>query len=116
MVPYSPYLSKLFRCHLNVEYCGTIRAVKYLYTYTYKGHDRATLEFQQDEVKQFLEARYVGPPEGAWRLFSFPMHDKSHNVKRLAVHLKGWETKIFESGQERDAVATDTNNDIDSLV
>ena len=105
VVPYHPYLSKLFQCHLNVEYCGTIRAVKYLYKYTYKGHDRATLEFQKDEVKQFLDARYVGPPEAAWRLFAFPMHDKSHNVERLAVHLKGGETITFQTGQEREAVA-----------
>ena len=107
VVPYNPYLSKLLQCHLNVEYCGTIRAVKYLYKYTYKGHDRATLEFQKDEVKQFLDTRYVGPPEGAWRLFGFPMHDKSHNVERLAVHLKGGETITFQSGQEREAVAVD---------
>jgi len=41
VVPYSPYLSKRFKCHINVEYCGSIKAVKYLYKYTYKGHDRA---------------------------------------------------------------------------
>ena len=35
VVPYNPYLSKLLQCHLNVELCGTTRAVKYLYTYTY---------------------------------------------------------------------------------
>ena len=41
VVPYNPYLSKRFKCHINVEYCGSIKAVKYLYKYTYKGHDRA---------------------------------------------------------------------------
>jgi len=41
VVPYNPYLSKRFMCHINVEYCGSIKAVKYLYKYTYKGHDRA---------------------------------------------------------------------------
>ena len=58
----------------------------------------------KDEVKQFLDARYVGPPEAAWRLFAFPMHDKSHNVERLAVHLTGGETITFQSGQEREVV------------
>ena len=61
VVPYNPYLPKLFQCHLNVEYCGSVRAVKYLYKYTYKGHDRATLEFQVNEVQQYLDARYVAP-------------------------------------------------------
>ena len=31
IVPYNPHLSRLFNCHLNVEYCGTVGAVKYLY-------------------------------------------------------------------------------------
>ena len=31
IVPYNVHLSKLFDCHLNVEYCGTIGAIKYLY-------------------------------------------------------------------------------------
>jgi len=44
VVPYNPYLSKRFKCHINVEYCGSIKAVKYLYKYTYKGHDRAQAE------------------------------------------------------------------------
>jgi hypothetical protein len=92
VVPYNAYLSKRLKCHLNVEYCGTIRAVKYLYKYTFKGHDRARLEFQQDEIKQYVDARYVGPPEACWRIFNFPMHSKSHSIERLAVHLKGGES------------------------
>ena len=105
VVPYNPYQPKVLQCHLNVEYCGTIRAVKYLYKYTYKGHDRATLEFQNDEVKRYLDTRYVGPPEGAWRLLSFPMHDKSHHIERLAVHLEGGETIVFAGGQEQETLA-----------
>ena len=34
MVPYNPYLSKMMGCHINVGYCGTARAAKYLYEYT----------------------------------------------------------------------------------
>ena len=62
VVPYNPYLSKKYNCHLNVEFCGSIRAVKYLYKYTYKGHDRASVEIgPADEIKQFLDTRYVWP-------------------------------------------------------
>ncbi|XP_021766979.1 uncharacterized protein LOC110731425 [Chenopodium quinoa] len=42
VIPYNPYLSSLFDCHLNVEVCSTIKAVKYLYKYVYKGHDRVS--------------------------------------------------------------------------
>ncbi len=30
-----------YQCHINVEVCSSITAVKYLYKYVYKGHDRA---------------------------------------------------------------------------
>ena len=40
VIPYNPYLLAMFDCHINVEVCSTISAVKYLYKYVYKGHDR----------------------------------------------------------------------------
>ncbi|AQK61876.1 hypothetical protein ZEAMMB73_Zm00001d012946 [Zea mays] len=43
VVPYNPYLLRLFNCHINVEACGSIKAVKYLFKYIYKGHDRASV-------------------------------------------------------------------------
>lgn len=44
VVPYNPYLCQKFDCHINVEVCATIKAVKYIYKYVYKGHDRAQVE------------------------------------------------------------------------
>ena len=38
-----------------------IKAVKYLYKYTYKGPNRATMEIA-NEVAEFLDARYVTSP------------------------------------------------------
>ena len=35
---YNPYLLKKYNCHINVEYVGSIREVKYLHEYIYKGH------------------------------------------------------------------------------
>ena len=40
VVPYNPYLCQKYDCHINVEICSSIRSVKYLYKYVYKGHDR----------------------------------------------------------------------------
>ena len=39
VIPYNPFLLATFDCHLNVEICSTIKAVKYLYKYVCKGHD-----------------------------------------------------------------------------
>jgi hypothetical protein len=41
VVPYNPYLSLLFNCHINVEVCTSVAAVKYLYKYVYKSLDYA---------------------------------------------------------------------------
>lgn len=40
-----------------------------------------------DEIKQYLDARYIGPTEAAWQLFGHPMHQEVPNVQRLALHL-----------------------------
>ena len=108
VVPYNPYLVRRFKGHINVHVCTSIRAVKYLYKYIHKGHDRAAIEVVvRDEVKDFIDARYVGPPESCWRLLSFDMHGKSHVVERLPVHLPGRHAVLFDESMPAAAVATD---------
>lgn len=41
VVPYNPFLSQKYNAHINVEICSTVKAVKYIYKYVYKGHDKA---------------------------------------------------------------------------
>jgi hypothetical protein len=85
VVPYNPYLLRLFNCHINVEACGSIKAVKYLFKYIYKGHDRASVAVTDankadgdvDEIKQYRDARWVTPPEALWRIFSFDLSQNS---------------------------------------
>ena len=69
IVPHNRYLSLRYNCHINVEVCTTITAVKYLFKYVYKGHDRASIsvasaDVDPDEIKRFLDARYVSSCEG----------------------------------------------------
>ena len=108
VVPYNPYLLRKYNAHINVHVCTSIRAVKYMYKYIYKGHDRAAIEVAvHDEVQDFIDARYVGPPESCWRLLSFEMHGKSHVVERLPVHLPGRQSVLFDESDPASAVATD---------
>ncbi|UYV80903.1 hypothetical protein LAZ67_19002139 [Cordylochernes scorpioides] len=70
VVPYNPYLLVRFNAHINVEVCASVKSVKYLFKYVYKGHDRAEVEVSvgeldmesraHDEIKNFLDARAVG--------------------------------------------------------
>ena len=49
VVPYNPYLLLKYNAYINVEICSTVSAVKYLYKYVYKGHDREIIGFQIGE-------------------------------------------------------------------
>ena len=39
VVPYNPTHLMRYNCHINVEVCSSIKGVKYLYKYVYKGID-----------------------------------------------------------------------------
>jgi hypothetical protein len=47
VVSHNVYLLTKYDVHINVEVCNNIRAVKYLFKYVYKGHDRATVEISR---------------------------------------------------------------------
>jgi hypothetical protein len=97
VVPYIPYLTQYFNCHINVEACGSIKAVKYLFKYLYKGHDRATITVGEanddnasvDEIKQYKDARWVSPPEALWRIYGFDLSKNNPPVMQLQLHLPG---------------------------
>ena len=98
VVPYNPYLSWKYRAHINVEVCASIHAVKYIHKYIYKGSDRATLQVAMedaDEIKRYLQGRYIGPTEAVWRLFEFAMHEETPPVIHLAIHLPGEQSVYF---------------------
>jgi hypothetical protein len=91
VVPYNPYLSLLFNCHINVEVCTSFAVVKYLYKYVYKGHDRAQVDVGQvdvvalngttptqprmrDEIKIYQNGRYVLASEAS-HCDALPSHE-----------------------------------------
>ena len=118
IVPYNKYLLRKFDAHINVEICSSIRSVKYLYKYVYKGHDCANMELRtsgnresssnpavdHDEIKQYVDGRAVTPPEAAWRIFGFVMHEQSHTVIRLPVHLPLDQNVVFTLDNITDAM------------
>ena len=58
--------------------------------YVYKGHDRASVasnELTHDEVNTYIDARYVNAPEAHWRLSEHSLHQQSHAIVRLSIHL-----------------------------
>ncbi|PWZ31935.1 putative ubiquitin-like-specific protease 1B [Zea mays] len=107
VVPYNPYLLRLFNYHINVEACGSIKAVKYLFKYIYKGHDRASVVMRDaskadddvDEIKQYRDARWVTPPEALWRIYGFELSQISPPVMQLQLHLPNMHMVVFHERQ-----------------
>jgi len=106
VVPYSPYLSLRYNAHINVEVCGSVQVVKYIYKYIYKGGDRATVsvESEHDEIKRYLHGRYLGPTEAVWRLFEFDMHDEQPPVTHLSLHMPGQQAIYFAGHDDPDHI------------
>ncbi|GAA0153123.1 hypothetical protein LIER_11437 [Lithospermum erythrorhizon] len=103
VIPYNPTLLVQFNCHVNVEICCDIRAVKYLYKYVHKGHDKvmfritsANSNFNIDEISNYQNARWVSPVEAAWRIYGFSLHGMYPTVLQLQVHLPSFQTVQFE--------------------
>jgi hypothetical protein len=103
VVPYCPWLLYRFQCHINVECVISVKSIKYIYKYVYKGHDRTTMQFgiSQDEIQIYIDARFIGSIEGIWRIYEFPMHEEVPAVYRLQVHLPGQQLVTWNPQQQQ---------------
>ncbi|UYV79082.1 hypothetical protein LAZ67_17001066 [Cordylochernes scorpioides] len=81
------------------------------------GHDCANISITEhatlnhDEMKSHMDSRYVSAPEAGWRLFSFPMHQQSHSIMRLQVHLPRQQSICFNEDNIEEVVQQAGNND-----
>ena len=117
IVPYNAYLSKRFNCHINVEVCAGMRCVKYIHKYIYKGYDRTTMVLGLiNEIQQYLDARYIGPPEAAWRIFGYPLHAEIPTVVRLALHLPGMHRVLFNPYESLEAIVSRAGQQMLTLI
>ena len=107
VIPHNLKLMTKFNAHINVEICSSIILVKYLYDYVYKGGDKATIEVEQNEIKTYLDARYVSSCEAIWRIFGFSLYNNSPSVTRLDFHLENQQLVTFHENSESTTVITD---------
>ena len=57
-------------------------------------------EYDYDEIKQYINTRYLCPTEAMHRLLEYVLHETSHTIKRLAVHDENAQEVYFKEGQE----------------
>ncbi|KIH48241.1 hypothetical protein ANCDUO_21693, partial [Ancylostoma duodenale] len=108
VVPYTPLLSKMFQAHINVEYCNSVKSIKYICKYIHKGSDMAVFRLEGengtiDEIVQYLLGRFINTNEGLWHILSFPIHERYPPVVHLSVHLENGQRVYFtaDTAQER---------------
>nr|GEX03722.1 hypothetical protein [Tanacetum cinerariifolium] len=93
VVPYNPALLMMFNCHINVEVCSSIKSVKYVFKYVYKGHDKQVVNVDKEgeqvvnEIKRFQDTRYILPPEAMWQIYGFSLSNIYPSLMSLQVHL-----------------------------
>ena len=100
-----------FNCHINIEFCTSPKAAKYLYKYVTKGNDRAMVTTVNegdnqpvDEIGNYEDLRSVGSSEAVWHLMSYPITDRSPPVMALRVHLKDEQQVVFDPLAEDEAM------------
>ncbi|RZC08810.1 hypothetical protein D0Y65_015492, partial [Glycine soja] len=103
---------------------GNSNSLAFLYTrwdqfskYINKGYDTVTTVMvhdandaiqhpttQNDEIKEYLDSRYISPCEATWRIFGFPIHGRKPDVERLHFHLLGQHSVLYQDHDDIDDV------------
>ncbi|XP_058767228.1 uncharacterized protein LOC131640871 [Vicia villosa] len=106
VVPHNPSLLLKYEAHINMEWCNQNTSIKYLFKYIKKGSDRISAIIQGqdknnvDEIKQYLDCRYIYPSEACWRIFSYSIHGRKPAVERLFFHMEG-ENSVYYKDYEQ---------------
>jgi hypothetical protein len=61
---------------------------------------------ETDEIKKYLDYRYVSTSEATWRIFKFVMHEQFPTVERLQYHLPNQQMVLFDDDDDVHEVAT----------
>ncbi|GJV23191.1 DNA helicase [Tanacetum coccineum] len=125
VVPYNRELLTTFYAHINVEYCGWTMLIKYLFKYISKGTDRIVARISKtktttqestdrpqivvDEIKNYLDSRYVSPHEACCRMLEFNIHHREPAVQILFIHLQNMQRVVFRDKDKLDDVVVNTH-------
>jgi hypothetical protein len=96
-------LLKKYDAHINIEWCNKSIFIKYLFKYVTKGPDCSKAYLKKitngedtpldeetntkNEVKEYLDARYICAFDSCWRVFGFEIHLHYPSVERMPIHL-----------------------------
>lgn len=92
------------------------------FKYITKGVDKATIvlgtkpsaisensdhvKYDENEIENYLDCRYVSACESMWRIFKFEIHHQQPHVQRLSIHLPGQQPALFNDSFDLQQVAS----------
>ncbi|XP_044598377.1 uncharacterized protein LOC123274709 [Cotesia glomerata] len=94
VVPYSPLLSKTYNAHINVEFCSSVKSIKYICKVENTNVNAPPVN-KIWEISVYQIGRYISSNEAAWRIFGFPIHERDPAVVQLAIHLENGQRVFF---------------------
>jgi hypothetical protein len=116
------FLLKKYQAHINVEWCNKGIFIKYLFKYVTKGPDCGKIYIQRvrngepaphddqtktiNEVKEYLDCRYICEQDACWRVFGFDIHRHHPSVERLPVHLPDDNCIVYDEDADIEDVAS----------
>ena len=117
IVPYNPFLSLRYNCHINIESCVSPQSTKYIFKYVHKGSDRQMMTTEidgqpRDEIADYIDMRSVGSSEAAWLLFGFPITSRYPAVTALRVHLEEEQQIVFDENLEIEALENQRSTEL----
>ena len=117
---------KRYQAHINVEFVNKSRLLKYLCKYVNKGPDHANIIFERikrgedapineitkdiDEIKEYLECRYISEQDAMWRLLGYDIHHHWPSVQRLPVYLPLMNIVNFSGDAKLQSIIRDPKN------
>ena len=96
-----------------MEYCNSIKSIKYVCKCINKGTDQAVfalLSSDRDEIADYQHGRYICSSEALWRIFSFPIHERYPTVVHLSVHLENGQCIYFTEENLHHQIESHTNS------
>lgn len=123
IIPHNLEILKKYEAHINVEWCNTSNAIKYLFKYITKGVDKATFLIEKgstannshdkgkhakerNEIQEFLDCRFLSACEAMWRIFAFHIHKRKPYVQKLIIHLEGQHSITYSAKDHLGRVLT----------
>lgn len=82
-----------------MERCNQSTSIKYLFKYINKQYDQIATSIvtdknsntsppeDVDEIKQYLDCRYISQCEECWRIYSFSIHGRKLTIERMFFYL-----------------------------